>query len=222
MYGTDDGGLFVAPFDLDRLRITGTPVSLGEQLSSGGIQAFTLSKSGTLVMSVGGPNAIGRPSRWSGLIDRPADAGRHRLEVPAHGARKQSWLGAVARRIAALDRALDPAGDDIWVKPLPTGAPYRISFDPQSDFRPRWTSNGRFITFITARAKDGLYAHRADGAGADSLLVRGTIDEGLPSPDDRWIVLRQGSVGAIAGGRNITGVRVGTDTTPIPVLQPFR
>ena len=60
--------------------------------------------------------------------------------------------------------------------------------------------------------------HRADGTGSDSLLYEGVVDEVVASPDRRWLVLRQGSVGAVAGGRNITGLRLGTDTTPVPVL----
>ena len=222
VYGTDAGGLFAAPFDLDRLRITGTPVSLGEQLSaSAGIQSFSLSKSGTLVMSVGGPNAIGRTFEmvWVDRTGRqtPVDtAWKFRLTALANN---HGW--ALSPDGSRLAIGLSTAeGDDIWVKPLPKGAPYRVTFDPQADFRPRWTSNGQFITFV--RGTVGFYAHRADGAGTDSLLVPETVDEGLPSPDNRWIVLRQGSVGAIAGGRNITGIRVGSDTVPIPVLAtPF-
>ena len=110
------------------------------------------------------------------------------------------------------------ANDDIWVKPLPRGAPYRVSFDPQPDFRPHWTPDGRSILFIAARQAGGVYAHRADGAGGDSLLYEGIVDEAVISPDARWLVLRQGSVGAVAGGRNITGLRFGADTTPQPVL----
>ncbi|HEY8063047.1 MAG TPA: protein kinase, partial [Gemmatimonadales bacterium] len=61
VYGTGNGGLFAAPFDLDQLRITGTPVSLGEQLTANtGVPAFSLSNAGTLVMAVGGANATGR------------------------------------------------------------------------------------------------------------------------------------------------------------------
>jgi hypothetical protein len=59
-----------------------------------------------------------------------------------------------------------------------------------------------------------LYQRLADGAGADSLLVEGIVDEGLVTADDRWIVLRQGSVGQVAGGRNVTALRIGTDSTP--------
>ncbi len=68
------------------------------------------------------------------------------------------------------------------------------------------------------RQPGGLYLHRADGAGSDSVLYEGVIDEGMVTPDGLGLVLRQGSLGAVAGGRNITGLRLGTDKEPVPVL----
>jgi serine/threonine-protein kinase len=52
----------------------------------------------------------------------------------------------------------------------------------------------------------------------DSTLVRGAIDEGVFSPDRAWLLLRAGAVGAVAGGRDITGVRLGQDSSRVPLL----
>jgi eukaryotic-like serine/threonine-protein kinase len=93
-----------------------------------------------------------------------------------------------------------------------------VTFDPFPDSRPQWRSNGRFVTFRADRTPSGLYQRLADGAGTDSLLVEGIVDEGLVTADDRWIILRQGSVGQVAGGRNVTALRIGTDTAPRPLL----
>jgi serine/threonine-protein kinase len=220
VYRGDDGGLFASVFDLGRLQVSGAPLPLGDQLASNvGNQLFRISASGTLVMYAGGSAVSGRTFDmiW---VDRngretPVDtAWTFQLTATANN---HGWaLSPDGSRLAI--GVSTPAGDDIWVKPLPAGAAYRVTFDPLPDSRPRWTSDSRYITFRADRRPNGLYWRRADGSGADSLLVEGIVDEGLITPDNRWIVLRQGSVGQVAGGRNITGVRIGADSTPRPVL----
>jgi serine/threonine-protein kinase len=219
VYSTEAGGMFAVPFDLERLKVTGKPTPLGERLATNlGFPAFSISAAGTLIKLPGGANT-GRTFEmvW---VDR---AGREtavdsswKFQLTAI-ANNHGWaLSPDGSRLAiGLNTG---AGDDIWVKPLPTGAPYRVSFDPGSDNRPRWTGDSRFITFIGRRRSEGVYRRRADASGSDSLLLPGIYDEALVSPDQRWLVLRLGSVGAMAGGRNIAGVRLGLDTVPVPVL----
>lgn len=220
VYRTDDGSLFAVPFDLKHLELTGTPIPLGEQVAiNAGLQLFNISRSGMLVMSVGGRNVTGRSYEmvW---VDRkglqtPVDTGwTFQLTALAnyHG-----WALSPDGSHLAIGLSTG-AGDDIWVKPLPKGAAYRVTFDPQSDMRPHWTSDGRFVSFVGVHRPGGLYLHRADGVGSDSLLLRGVFDEGMLSPDNRWLVLRLGSVGQVAGGRNIMGARLGTDTMAQPLL----
>jgi Periplasmic component of the Tol biopolymer transport system len=221
VYSSEAGGLFTAPFDLRRLRLTGPAIPLGEQLAnSAGTQQFKVSSSGTLIELTGGATSAGRTFDmvW---VDRngretPVDstwtfqltllANNHGWAISPDGSRVAIGLST-------------QAGDDIWVKPLPTGAAYRVTFDPLPENRPRWTPDNQYITFIGVRQPGGIYRHRADGTGTDSLLVRGTMDEAVMSPDGRWLVIRQGSVGSVTGGRNIMGVRLGLDTVPVPVLS---
>jgi len=225
IYSSTTGGLFAAPFDLDRLAVTGPPHPLGEQLATngGGLQVFQLSAAGTLILELGDGTATGRTFEmvWVDRTGRetPVDTGwTFQLTALANN---HGW--ALSPDGSKLAIGLFTGGnDDIWVKPLPRGAPYRVTFDPGSDMRPRWTADGRFIMFVTARQPGGVDLHRADGAGTDSLLYEGVVDEAVMSPDNRWLVLRQGSVGSVAGGRNINGLRLGTDTTPVPILAtPF-
>ncbi|MEO8227718.1 MAG: protein kinase [Gemmatimonadota bacterium] len=221
VYGSASGALFVAPFDLKRLELTGPAVALDEQLATtGGTQQFHISASGTLVMLTGGAGATGRTFEMA-WVDRtgretPVDtswtfqltsiASNHGWALSPDGSRLAIGLST-------------PSGDDIWVKPLPAGAPYRVTFDPLPEDRPHWTPDNQYVTFVGIRRPGGIYRHRADGSGTDSLLMAGTMDEGVVSPDGRWLVLRQGSVGSVTGGRNITGVRLGTDTVPVPILS---
>ena len=221
VYSNDAGGLFTAPLDLKRLQLTGPAVTLGEQLANNaGTQQFNVSKSGTLVMLRGGATTAGRTFElvW---VDRngretPVDSSwNFQLTSLANN---HGWaLSPDGSRVAI--GLSTPSGDDIWVKPLPSGAAYRVTFDPMPENRPRWTPDGRYVTFVGVRRPGGIYQHRADGTGTDSLLAPGTMDEGLISPDGRWLVIRQGSVGSVTGGRNIVGMRLGIDTVPVPVLS---
>ena len=98
----------------------------------------------------------------------------------------------------------------------------RISFDAAPEIRPRWTRDGRFVSFVSYRLESGVYLHRADGLGKDSLLRRGLIDEAVLSPDGAWQVMRSGSNGSVAGGRDIYSVRMRADTARVPlIVTPF-
>ncbi len=223
LYSSEGGDLFAAPFDLGRLELTGNPVSLGIQTAAGldltaVLNPFHLSRNGTLTMLAGG-RLVDRIVElvW---VDRtggqtPVDTTwRFRLTALANN---HGWaLSPDGSRVAV--GVSSGAGDDIWVKPLPRGAPYRVTFDPGSDSRPRWTADSRYISFLATRTPGGLYLHRADGTGSDSLLYEGSIDEGLVTNDKRTLLLRQGSLGAVAGGRDITRFRIGIDSAPAPLL----
>jgi len=227
VYSSEDGGLFAVPFDLDRLELTGNPIALASQVAVGtdlstSLDLFHISKNGTFAMVVGGGggrNVAGRTFElvWVDRSGRqtPVDTSwTFKLTALANN---HGWALSPDGSRVAIGLATG-TGDDIWVKPLPRGAPYRVTFDPQSDMRPHWTADSRFISFVTARQPGGLYLHRADGAGADSVLFEGVVDEGTVTPDNAGLILRQGSLGSVAGGRNITGLRLGTDKVPRPVL----
>jgi eukaryotic-like serine/threonine-protein kinase len=211
-----DYHLLVVPFDLGSLRVRGTPVAVLDSVSGDGpFPYFAVSQSGTAVMQLGAtPQALGYTLVW---VDR---AGR---VTPVDS----SWTFRVTQFAGNFGWALSPdgtrlaiglntaEGDDIWVKPLPRGPATRVTFGVGPEHRPRWTSDGRTLTFVT---DNGLVLRRADGTGRDSLLVRGQLDEGLVSPDGRWVVLRRGATSAASGGRDIFGLRLGVDTAPVPLL----
>jgi serine/threonine-protein kinase len=112
-----------------------------------------------------------------------------------------------------------PAGDDIWMKPLPRGPATRVTYSTGSDVRPRWSADGRSVTFLSDSA---FWKRRADGTGTDSLLWQGVLDEGLVSPDGRWLVFRLGATASTSGGRDIYGFRPGVDTALVPlVVTPY-
>ena len=213
VYGSD-GRLMAVEFDAKRLEIRGQPVALADSLDMQQVYPLRIGRSGTLV------SRVGSGSNLSGLyqmvwVDRagretPVDtAWRLRVTVTANN---HGWALSPNGNQLAIGGNTD-AGDDIWVKELPRGAFSRVSFDPAPDFRPRWTADGQSITFISQRSTLGVYKRRADAAGADTLVLPGLFDEAFPARDGAWVFLRHGANNAAAGGRDLTAIRTGKDTT---------
>jgi serine/threonine-protein kinase len=220
-YVTADGGLFAVPFDLGQMEAHGSPIPISDGLSGGnstGFAPFHVSASGMLVMTTGGSGAGATYEMvW---VDRrgrqtPVDTG-WTFRLTALGSNHGWALSPDGSRLAV--GLATTSGDDIWVKPLPRGPVYRVTYDAGAEFRPRWSADGRFVTFVAVRPAVGFYRRRADGTGTDSLLVPGQFDEGVAGPDGSSYLLRVGALGAQAGGRNIVGFRPGSDKAVVPVL----
>jgi Tol biopolymer transport system component len=112
------------------------------------------------------------------------------------------------------------SGDDIWIKELPTGPLSRLTFDSTSEERPRWTPDGKSVTYIV----DGFGSLRqrpADGTGKEQVLVETpatpNLLEGSWSRNGEWLLLRVGGSGPTKL-RNILTFRPGVDSTPRELL----
>ncbi len=212
------GRLLASQFDRGALSVRGQPVPLADSIDTSPF-AIELSRSGLLVTRTAGSGTAGNEFDmvWverAGRVTPIDTAWRFRLTFYAgdHG-----WSLSPDGSRLAIGLATD-AGDNIWMKELPRGPVSRVSYDPNPDVRPRWTSDGRAILFTSIRVVPGVYQHRADGGGKDSLLVRGIIDEAALSRDRKWLVFRDGGTSAGPGGRDIKGVRLGVDTARVPVI----
>ena len=158
-----DGTLFAAPFDLDRLEVTGQPVPALEGVTSnaitGGAQ-FAVSASGTLVYLPGQSIGGGIPIHW---MD-------HEGKTTPLRATPANWFNLLfapdGRRLAVEISARD--NSDIWVYEWARDTLTRLTSDPADDTKPVWTPDGRRIVFASARADKStpnLYWQRADGTG---------------------------------------------------------
>jgi len=130
------------------------------------------------------------------------------------------WSLSPDGRRLAIALATD-AGENIWVKDLPDGRLRRLTFGPGPEIRPRWSADGEWITFVaTNGATNGVYARRADGSGRDSLLYATTTDlsEAVLQPGGPWLLIREGLVNPGPGGRDIRGIRLGLDSTTVPLV----
>ncbi len=151
--------LFAAPFDLDRLALTGPPAPILEDVSSdaaaGG--AFAFSNTGSLVYLAGRAT-----SGWS--IFWLDSAGKREVLHAPTGIYRTPRLSPDGKRLAFGGGNTQQG--DIWVKDLGRDAPSRLTFLPGSNHSPTWTPDGRYIVFQSEDPKSpGIYWIRSDGSG---------------------------------------------------------
>ena len=206
----------VAPFDLRALALRGPAVPVFDSVTAVGSYSYVaVSESGTLVLRRGS----GLQSRILELISVDRSGRATRIDSTftfrlTRFAGDYGWkLSPDAKRLViGLNTT---SGDDIWIKALPRGPLSRITHGSSSEQRPQWSPDGSHVLFVEDA---GVGVRRADGTGPDSLLYRGYVNEAALTPDGRWLVFRSGALGAVTGGRDIYGIRIGVDTAPVPVL----
>ena len=161
------GELFVAPFDLKARRVTGTVVTVAQNVdytNAGGTSQFALAGNGTLVYL----NAIGE----GGLRSRPVAVDRNGketvlpLEVRDYSDPKISPDG----RLLAVH--LQDAQNDVWVADAARGTLSRISLANAEDETPIWSPDGRTVAWSATRPETprGIFRRAADGSASEELL----------------------------------------------------
>ena len=87
--------------------------------------------------------------------------------------------------------------------------------------RPSWTPDGQSVLYILNRGSGvnttQVWRKKADGsAPAESVYATSrSIVEATMSRDGQWLIYR---INSDSGGADIYGVRLGQDTTPVPLL----
>ena len=224
IYVGQDGRLFAAPFDLKRLELRGTavPVLSDVALLLGVVPNLTVSDEGTVVMQ-GGQTVGGQLGTWdlvsldrTGTV-RALDSTWH-FRLTLAGGNVGLALSPDGSRVAiGLNTS---SGDDIWVKRLPAGPASRLTFDSTAEARPRWSADGRFISYLVEGTS--LWRRRSDGTGVPELVrTPPNVGEATWSHDGRWLILRTGGQVVGTGLRNIYGMRIG-DTTVVPLAADPR
>ena len=185
-----DGSALASAFDLEKLKLVGTPVPLlsGVSVNNSIFPEFDVSASGTM-MYVGG---VSQTDFAVVRVDRQGRA------VPVD----PEW------RDFFNSLALSPDGErlavsvttqgrtDLWVKQLDRGPLTRLTFDGTLNYRAAWMPDGRTLSFTSDRTGlSFLYRLRADGSGRpDQLMATDTSqpDEAQWSRDGHWLVYRTG------------------------------
>ena len=178
-----DGTLFAAPFDADRVELTGAAVAVIENVQTfphSGNAIYGVSDDGALAY-VPAPSLQGRKLVW---VDRRGTA--EPLPIGPRGFGAPS-LAPNGRRLAVhID---DGPRRDIWIYDLGADSLTRATFDGASA-APIWTPDGKRLVFSST--KDGrreIYWQPADGAGQPERLVGDdhSVWAGNWSPDQRTL-----------------------------------
>ena len=170
------GTMFAAPFDVNRLEVSGPPVPVVENVAAspgvtGGAQ-FAAGGNGTLVYVPGRTVSQDAPMSW---LDRSGKTMTLR-------AMPMNWSNPVfspdGTRLA-ID-IFDGKQADVWVYDWGRDTLSRLTFDQADDVRPAWTPDGRRIVFSSRRgdrAHFNLYWQHADGTGEVTRLTESTNDQ---------------------------------------------
>jgi Tol biopolymer transport system component len=195
--------MFAAPFDVERLELTGPGLPLLDN-----VLLAQLSDDGTLLYTEG---LVGGQARVE-LVTRDG------VGTPIDSTWKGNFvhvsLSPDGRRVA-LDEA-DGNRQTILIREIEGGTISRLTFDDQTNMRPVWHPDGSRVAWVAPRDSTSLlYVKRADGVGQSSQLIADTqVWEAEWSRDGAWIVYRKYGTD---DADDLYAVRTQGDTTPVPV-----
>jgi Tol biopolymer transport system component len=176
------GTLMAAPFDRQRLVVTGAAVPVVQpvqQSTSTGAAQYALSRTGSLVYI------------------RSAQAEQRRLVWVDRTGREEPLPAPVRAYVAAMPR-LSPDGrrlavgtdNQIWLYDIARETPTRFTYEGATNQYAVWAPDGQRLAF--ASTKDGvlnIYWQRADGSGGLERLTNRELAQ-IPhsfSPDGQWL-----------------------------------
>ncbi len=222
LYVRRDGGAFAVRFDPKKLELRGSPIAVLDSVAvvSGNVPLLDVSAEGTLVLR-SGTGFSTQPLHEMVWFDQdgkvtPIDTS-WQFRNTAAGDNAGWRLSRDGKRLVI--GLATSTGDDIWVKQMPRGALSRLTLESGPEIRPRWTPDGQSVLYGDF-VNGSVMRRRADGTGtAQTLLDRPeAIFEFQYTPDSAWLVYRTGGTVAQIGARDIFAVRVGGDTTPVPIV----
>ena len=152
-----DGTVMAVPFDLERLEIVGTPLSVLEEVEfkQTGAADFAVNGDGSMVYVTGSRSLSQRSLVW---IDR--DGRVEDLPIP-----QRSWqFPAVSPDGSRLAVAAVDDGRDIWIWDFERATLQRLTEDPGLDMFPSWGPDGAEIYFYSSR-RDFMSLFRRDASG---------------------------------------------------------
>jgi dipeptidyl aminopeptidase/acylaminoacyl peptidase len=180
-----EANLMAAPFDPQRLSITGAAVPVIEGvLATGGIAQYSFSSTGSLVYVPGSAQAAGLKLVW---VDRKGT--EQPLPAPAHNYVLPK-ISPDGKRVAVN---IEEADSEIWLYDLGRDTLTRLTFEGNANIDPVWTPDGKRIAFKGAQNR--LFWQPADGsAGAEALTSSELAVNNVPgswSPDGQVLAFME-------------------------------
>jgi serine/threonine-protein kinase len=203
-----DGALLALPFDADKVRVTGVPVTIVRDLLQTDPTTFwgAVSATGSVVYVQSGSIT----QRQLMLVSRAGQAVPLVAEPRAYASPRFSPDG---RRVALDIVGENAAARDVWVLDVAQHAWSRLTTNGISE-RPVWTPDGRRLVYAS---NADLWWVASDGSGRpDSLLVaNGNRYAGAVTPDGRSVIF-QTSGGGADGIRSLAFDSAPASRTVIP------
>ncbi len=211
LYASRDGVLRAAPFDLDRLELTGPGVPVEEGLSTDRVMAeYALARNGTLVYA----SIDAEASRSLVLVDR--QGGERVIATPV----SPSFGPRFSRdgRLIAV-HLLDGGGGTIWTYASQGTEFSKLTLGGQN-FYPSWTPDGRYVSYTKRDTEEGtnIYRRRADGAAVEEQVFHSERQQWETSwaPNGRQVVVRENSSET---GRDLWLWTLDADGGPEPLVR---
>jgi eukaryotic-like serine/threonine-protein kinase len=175
---TQGTNLMAAPFDSQRLALTGAAVPAIENVLP---LQFSFSSTGTLVYAPGSVETRQLKLVW---VDRKGT--EQAVPAPPHNY-VLPRISPDGRRVAA---SIEEADDQIWVYDLGRGTLTRLTFEGNANVDPIWTPDGKKIVFKGNQSR--LFWQPADGSGPAQELTKSELTRnnapGSFSPDGQVLV----------------------------------
>jgi serine/threonine-protein kinase len=183
------GTLFVAPFDLNRLEVTGQSLPAVERVSAqvaSGAAQFAVSQTGAFTYLPGQSTGNESPILW---LTRDGKTAPLRT-MPSNWSNPH--FSPDGQRLA-ID--IFSGNIDVWIYEWMRDTLTRFTFDPGNDQKPVWTPDGKRIVFVSDRAKGqiNLYWQRADGTGEVQRLTESSYPQ-VPSsfhPSGKYLAFNE-------------------------------
>jgi eukaryotic-like serine/threonine-protein kinase len=179
--------LMAAPFDPDRLAITGPSVPVVEGVLVSSTLAYSqydFSSTGSLVYAPGSIQAKGLKLVW---VDRTG--AEQLLPAPAHNYVLPK-VSPDGKRVAV---GIEEGDSQIWLYDLGRDTLTRLTFEGRSNIDPLWTQDGKRIVFKGVANR--LFWQPADGsAGAEALTTSELATNNVPgswTPDGQVLAFME-------------------------------
>ncbi len=210
------GSLLAAPFDVERLELTGEAIVVanGVSVPSGGanVAHFDLSENGSLVF-LSDLAKVARDVVW---VDRQGREEPLNMPPLRYRAPRLSPNGTQL----AVEVEGDSENDvDIHIYDLRRGTLTPFTFDPGLERDPLWTVDGQRVVFrmTTLDGGGGLFSKAASGTGQVERLVESALGQALGSfsPNGDLLVF---DAATATSGRDIQVLSLGEDE---PTVRPL-
>ena len=206
------GVVFAVPFDAARLKVTGVPVPVLEDVAARPFDAiafYWLGANGTLVYVRESESRLESRVIW---MDR---AGRESPAGPRTGNIESAFLSPDERMIALT---IELPVRNIWLHDIARGITTPLTKADASAFGPIWSPDGRWIYYTNETPSYDVYRIATDGASAAEAVVQSPLDK-YP-----FSVTRDGKSLLFGEGDNVGTTKLklralGTDTPVRRVIE---